>query len=297
MSFATVLSKPEKRSQAAYVQLAPTSKIQDLLKNSADVTQLDPQARKILTEGPTVQIRLGAEIIHERYPKRLFMVLSTIAKDYFKKNILATQVVLRHGCADKHALKTILRSTTSKRFLNKQNIRAAPVMQSFIDAVKVYGAGIALGMREHVEHLAINLRNTIANHNRLLAYEELDILQTLPSSDPVFQHAALVLATLRHKKEIPDVDEFTEYLRTHRALSDAMDKHDAPHIAGRKARAKEQRQAAQQVARAAYVAQLKKEQQEKDAKLAELRGVLKERKGGIAFVSSEQAQLMRESGF
>ncbi|KAJ4360991.1 uncharacterized protein N0V89_001560 [Didymosphaeria variabile] len=223
--------------------------VHEVMNGCVDLRQLSHEERRGLLEGPMVTLTLNGNFI-ARVHKRVLMAVSLWANNRIQDRATTTVLALPASAsrADRKALKTVI-GWMSMAYVGAVKLRGIPMGQNTVEACKIFHAATALDMRPHVSHIAAYFHTYINDQNTLLGYEELDaILRSFAPDTPVFKHLAKDLAHRHHKGKVPDMKEFTAYLKKNPDLSRAMIEVDKGYAAARK----EKREAAQAAARVKY---------------------------------------------
>ncbi|KAL5374603.1 hypothetical protein DPSP01_011785 [Paraphaeosphaeria sporulosa] len=210
--------------------------VAEVMKGPVDLRELSREQRCGLLEGPNITLTRGGNRFAE-VPKRAFMAVSGWANDCIQSRGTTSvlELVPSAARADPQALKTII-GWMSVAYWGGNKVRAIPMGNNTVEACKIYHAATVLDMRPHVSHIAAYFHAYMDDHSTIPTFNELDAMQGAFHPDtPVYKHLVKDLARRRHKKEIPNKEEFAAYLTNHNTLARAMDEVDAKYMAERKA--------------------------------------------------------------
>lgn len=232
MSAATFTVSPvPQEANPSYSILDQNHPVPDLSFGPIDLNNLTRAQRIGLVQGPTAGIYLNGKYIGF-VNIRAAMALSPFAHHFFTQypnhgmNFSAAAV-------NEKALRIVLRYF-SFHLLGGKTVRRLPFGKNFIESVRIYRAAVVFGLQEYISHLVGYLHGYIKRDDSLLSYDGFDALLwgTTPE-DRIFRHAASLYSRLRYVDEIPDREEFNDWVGARPVIAEAMAAIDERHACER----------------------------------------------------------------
>lgn len=207
--------------------------VPEVMNGTIDLRALSREQRRGLLEGPTITLTGGGNFPGQAH-KHAFTATSLWANNRIQSRGVTSvlELPLSAARADMQALKVMIGWIST---LGGYKLCAVPMGANAVEACKIYHAATVLDMRTHVFHIAAYFHGYIDDQSTFPTNDELNAMQAAFHPDTkVYKHLVKDLAHRRHKKQIPDTEDFTAYLKTQSTLSHAMDDIDAKFIAERK---------------------------------------------------------------
>jgi len=243
--------------------------------------------RLALLRGDVWEIVVGDKCVY-KISKNLLMSVSKVAQAAYQNNPKSTGIKLPADSVTASAVQTLLKWL--KEACHPFQAFLIHVSGNAYDDLNLIKASHLLGMDNYTHHVMKWYKSYI--YHELPDYDTISaIVELVPEDHHLFIHLANKLCKLRYKKEIPDVEDFKQYLIEHPKLGNVMEAIDTKLAASRLKAEAEARQ------RAAEYRKQQKKQREQDAKTAEqVRQKLNGKNGSsgtILVVSAEEARFLK----
>jgi len=180
-----------------------------IAEHSINVLSLDTKDRKVLLEGPTVDLIAHGIVVRKDVALRALIASCQKANDVTQITPRITQFHV-HGHADERSIKRLLDVFTTSKLPGLDRVDL--VSGNLRNDVLTYQACLVLGI--HYTHSAPLLGTLCALvSSRLLSISELEMLvRRFPPTNPLIKHTAKELCRRRFKKQIPNIAEFEDWL-------------------------------------------------------------------------------------
>jgi len=180
-----------------------------IAEHSINVLRLDTKDRKVLLEGPTVDLIARGIVIRKDVALRALIASCQKANDVVQITPQITRFRM-HSHADERSIIRLLDVFTTSKLLRLDRVDL--VSGNLRKDVLTYQACLALGI--HYTHSAPLLSALCAVvSSRLLSINEFDMLvPRFSPTNPLIKHIAQELCRRRFKKQIPNLLEFENWL-------------------------------------------------------------------------------------
>ncbi|KAI4932537.1 hypothetical protein J4E85_002935 [Alternaria conjuncta] len=283
---------PQPKTAVKQSALSPSSTVIDQpIDNLLEMIRAQRQA---LLQGPRVTIRIGDTSV-EGISKRAAMAASTVLHKHFTANPHSHEYVFSRGQIHPGAVRLLLIGWMQET-CNEFEAYAVPAQKTFGEDVALLRAARLLGMERYCSHIHAGyveyLKTQLPSYEEIIAVEQ----NATSDKDPLWTAMVNHLCHDRHKRLLPDPEDFAAFLEKHTRLRNAMESADnffrgmaKKQVDDReKEREKERRQ------------RWERNQAEKHERIARerlaaesLRKKMDEKGSGLMTVTAEEAELLR----
>ncbi|KAF2249480.1 hypothetical protein BU26DRAFT_565126 [Trematosphaeria pertusa] len=192
---------------------------QELIK---DVRALGEFERNALAQGPTVTIFIGQKPTVYEMSKRVIMAISPLANEYFNNDPAAIEL---HIPSDKfHWVGVLVLAQWMTHVCKSPRPFSIRGSHNPLEDISIYTAARGLGLDLYIHPIFTKLEEFVkGTEHGLLHYEELDAICKCDSDDRLFMTTTSVYARLRYYEQIPDPEEFDDFLSKHPRFEKALD--------------------------------------------------------------------------
>ncbi|KAI4651839.1 hypothetical protein J4E93_002035 [Alternaria ventricosa] len=283
---------PQPKTAVKQAAQSPSSPVIDQpIDNLLEMIRAQRQA---LLQGPRVTIYIGDTSV-EGISKRAAMAASTALNKYFTANPQSHEYVFSRGQIHPGAVRLLLIGWMQET-CNEFEAYAVPAQKTFGEDVALLRAARLLGMERYCSHIHAGyveyLKTQLPSYEEIIAVEQ----NATSDKDPLWTAMVNHLCHDRHKRLLPDPEDFAAFLEKHTRLRNAMESADIffrgmakKQVDDReKQREKERRQ------------RWERNQAEKHERIAKerlaaesLRKKMDEKGSGLMTVTAEEAELLR----